>query len=230
MKKNVSEVAKPHPFMHISLFRISGILLVLTMLSTWMICGMYARYTTSDTTTETAKVSAFGNFTLTENKTVAINDITEMINSNSIYQINNETVSKNEYKYVVPGVDIPKNPYIVLSEKNETSCMLFVEVKEINFPVDGTITFEMSDNWTKINGTTGKNGGTVYYYKNIIEPNKKYDKIEILKENKISVSQYFSEESVNADSFELDFYGYLIQTNSETDFENLYKNCLGEGE
>ena len=68
---------------------------------------------------------------------------------------------------LLPGLDIPKDPHITISNKTPIEAYLFVEVVESG-DVDTenkVITYSMDSGWLKLNGVTGKNNGTVYVYK-----------------------------------------------------------------
>lgn len=224
VKKAVSDKAKSHPLTYKGIFRIAGILLVLTMISTRMVCGLYAKYTISDGRQESAKAAAMAGIELKETSVDIISDMNEKISANSIYKFGNDTENGIEYEYVVPGVDIPKNPYVVTDGKNDVPCYLYIEVVKDNVP--DTITFEVSEEWIKIENITGKNGGDIYSYKSIVNTNEKKNRIEIIKDNKIYVSQSFSAEN----KFSISFRGYMIQAADGYTAEDLFKNHIKEGE
>ena len=224
VKKAVSDKAKSHPLTYKGIFRIAGIPLVLTMISTRMVCGLYAKYTISDGRQESARAAAMAGIELKETSVDIISDINEKISANSIYKFGNDTKNAIEYEYVVPGVDIPKNPYVVTDGKNEVPCYLYIEVVKDNVP--DTITFEVSEEWVKIENITGKNDGDIYSYKSIVNTNEKKNKIEILKDNKIYVSQNFSAEN----KFSICFRGYMIQAADGYTAEDLFRNHIKEGE
>ncbi len=224
MKKAVSDKAKSHPLTCKGFFRIAGILLVLTMISTRMVCGLYAKYTVSDCRQESARAAAMAGIELKETSVAIITDMDDMITTDSIYTFSSGITNEIEYEYVVPGVDIPKNPYVVTDGKNEVPCYLYIEVVKDNVP--DTITFEVSEEWIKIENITSKNGGDIYSYKSIVNANEKKNKIEIIKDNKIYVSQNFSAEN----KFSIGFRGYMIQAAEGYTAEELFRNHIKEGE
>jgi len=67
---------------------------------------------------------------------------------------------ENEY-ILLPGLNVPKDPHVVIVGKTDIPAYLFVEV------VDGlgndAISYGVRDCWLEIPGN-GKNGGTVYVY------------------------------------------------------------------
>ncbi len=71
----------------------------------------------------------------------------------------------NSYE-LLPGLDIPKDPHIIISNKTPIEAYLFVEVVESGDVAleDKAITYTVDSKWLKLNDVTGKNGGTVYVY------------------------------------------------------------------
>lgn len=223
VKKAVSDKAKSHPLAYKGIYAIAGILLVLTLISTRMVCGLYARYTVSDNTQQSARAASMAGIELKEFSVEIISEIGEKVIQNSIYQFGSGTSSGIEYKYVVPGVDIPKNPYVSTDGKNEVPCRLYIEVID-NSPE--TISFGIREEWQKIPDIKGKEGGDIYFYKDIVKAGEAKENIGIITDNKIYVSQNFLSES----EFSISFRGYLIQTMDGYTAEDLFKNHIGEGE
>ena len=92
-------------------------------------------------------------------------------NADGSYTLTGQIATADENGYfngydLIPGLDIPKDPHIVITGKTDVKAYLFVEVVE-NGDVglqDKVITYAMTNDWLKLTGT-GKNGGTVYVYK-----------------------------------------------------------------
>ena len=66
VKKAVSCKAKSHPLVYKNSWMAAAILLVLTVISTRMVCSLYARYTISDTGRESAGTAAAAGLALEE--------------------------------------------------------------------------------------------------------------------------------------------------------------------
>ena len=129
-------------------------------------------------------------------------------NSDGTYVTTNETVTENEYANVVPGTDLPKDPFIEIQNGDalEMDAYLFVEV--VAEDMDG-YTYAISDDWTLLSGVSGNNGGLVYYYGTTGIASEGFTgPVEILKDNQVSVTSNEDAISTNAS---LDFYSYLIQ-------------------
>ena len=100
----------------------------------------------------------------------------------------NLVVRENLYDYVLPGVNIPKDPKVFITKKSGADAYLYIEVIEDNFPkyythngfadlsVDtnnpteiSPIYYELEEIWTPVldnagNHVEGLNGGKLYVY------------------------------------------------------------------
>lgn len=224
VKKAVSDKAKSHPLTYGVLFRLAAILMILTIITTRMVFGLYARYSVVGGGKESARTAAMAGIELEELSVVIHPDIDDMIADDCIYTFGSTFQNGIEYEYVVPGMDIPKNPYIITDGKNEVPCYLYTEV--IKEDVPDTVTFELQSEWQKIEGISGKNGGDVYFYSDVVEAGEKNDRIEIIKDNKIYVSQHFSADN----TFTISFVGYMIQAADGCTAEELFENHVKDGE
>lgn len=111
-------------------------------------------------------------------------------------------VTSNNYTHVIPGLDIPKDPYVTVTNKTPIPAYIFVEVvADGNFTVSNThvadkLAYSLTSSWKKLD-IAGKNGGTVYAYTTdgttakavTNEDADAIDDISILVEDKIIVSQ-----------------------------------------
>lgn len=145
MKKRRSDTAEPCLFLYDILFRVAGVLFLLVMLSVWLICGMFAKYVVTDENSDSARVAAFASIGVLEHEAKLVN---------GLYQLTDKEVSENTYAKVIPGVDIPKDPFVRLNGTAEVDCTLYLRVTEEKFPtcikpVDA-ITFELTEQWTKV--------------------------------------------------------------------------------
>ena len=207
MKEKDSVMSKPDLFAYNILFRAAGVLLVLTLLSIWLVCGLFAKYTTSDSGSDSAKVAGAGMVTMREHK---------VLYSDGEYTLDNtQEVDSNNYSVVLPGTEIPKDPYIILAGNNAVSCSLYIEVAVSGLP--GEVQYEIDrDKWTKV--TSGEisafHGGTVYRYNNMIPPHTSDEIRDIIKDNKIIINEDLknkTDPNKNSEDFSIDLYAYLIQ-------------------
>ncbi len=135
--------------------------------------------------------------------------------NNGKYTLDDKSVvEKNDY-IVVPGVDLPKDPFI--SVKTAENTYLFVEVVN-ELPAGMTATVDATV-WSKMDGVVGPHNGEVYTLKSGMMMKGDYtgaNTINILENKTITVTEKFAPEKLDAGKT-LNFYGYLTQA---TGFEN----------
>lgn len=132
--------------------------------------------------------------------------------SKSNYKLTDETVAINAYE-LMPGVDIPKDPYIKITKKSPVPAYLYVEVVA---ETNSAIEFEIDQDYWKKLYLTGPKGGDiwVYYIKDkdeeVLTDTNCPSKVFILEDNQITVSHGF----LAADSETVDmltFWAYLYE-------------------
>lgn len=185
---------------HEIMYRTVGIIFVLTMLSIWLLSGLFAKYVISDNHYDSARVA----------KGMTVIEVKEHQAElkNGEYELDEDTeVTGNDYSKVIPGVDIPKDPFIELNTQNaEVSYELYVKVTEIDLP--DTVTYQLTSDWDKVTELSDASKGIyVYKYKKSIDPNFN-STIKILKNNKLYVSEHYVG---NNQKFSLTFSAYLKQ-------------------
>lgn len=225
MKKNLSENTKPSLFLHDYLFRAAGALLFLTMLSIWLVSGLYAKYTVSESVYQFARVAeGLPTVTVSEHEAVQISDSEIDFSKNTLHKLTDTVVSENTYKNVLPGVYIPKDPYITIGENsNEVDFDLYLKVTEKSLPTykkdtdtssdepSKAVTYDLLDVWEYDESLSDEeNGIYVYKYtdptKNIINTN-----VQILKDNAIYVSEHCDVEKIDPNGFSLVFSAWIEQ-------------------
>ena len=160
-------------------FRTTGILLLLTLMSVWLVNGLLAKFIVWDSFSDSARVAK-------GLPTVKIEEHEPYLD-NGIYKLGTGTTKEYQYKKVIPGVDIPKDPYVTVGPNvSEVNFELFVKVIEENFPTDGTVKYEIdTDVWKPVPGKTN-----VYKYSGTF-PAAGIANIYIIKNNELIVSQYY---------------------------------------
>lgn len=166
---------------------------------------------------------------LLESKAVATQD-----DPKSNYKLTEETVTFNTYE-LMPGVDIPKNPYVRITGKSPIPAYLFIEVVD---QTNSAIEISLRPEWIPLTeeDIVPQHGGTVYYYNdNPVEdptPLVSFDEkvFPILAENKVTVKQTYlhgDKETTNADSTEdiLLVYAYLYEV-FELTVDGTIRNAL----
>ena len=123
-------------------------------------------------------------------------------------------VTTNTYDHVLPGVDLPKDPFVKTEETMKLDAYVFVEVvKSEDFGTNLHFTVD-SNNWTEISGATGKNGGQVYAMKangGIAKAGEMLGPIKVLTDDKITVDNAPITDAEAQFGGDVTFYGYMIQ-------------------
>lgn len=138
-----------------------------------------------------------------------------------VYELGTTETNENEY-VVLPGVDLPKDPFVRTGKTLELDAYVFVEV------VDGTcssLTVTVDTNLWTATGLTGDHGGAVYVLKandGIVNAGEKLDSVSILLNNKITVAN----ETI-ANPGTVVFYGYMIQAAGFDDAADAAATGLG---
>lgn len=162
---------------------------------------------------------------------IAVQEHEAVRQTDGSYQLNNAAtashVTKNSY-VLIPGLDIPKDPHIVISGKTPIEAYLYIEIvdKLDTVTIDGKsvklIDYSVENCWKESAAFAAKHGGKVYVYTgDDDEPDKliatPQTPIYILAGNKVTVSQYVKSHNITADSDQdtLSFYAYLVETVSK---------------
>lgn len=134
-------------------------------------------------------------------------------NEDGTYSPTGETITSGTQKYIlIPGLDVPKDPYVVISGKSEIPAYLFIEV--IDKTPNETLEYELTENWKESDLRDARNeGAALYVYcSDKVNPTEivdDYEKIEILKDNIFYVNQALKGgETSNV----LTFFAYLEET------------------
>lgn len=144
--------------------------------------------------------------------------------SNGDYTLTDETVKENAY-VLIPGLDIRKDPYIVITGKTEIPANLYLEI--VTNTIDAyqgvpIVSYAVNGNW-KLSNRAARHNGTVYEYVgagetlvSLTSANTPTGHIEILANNKVMVSQHAKHADVteNGDKDILKIYVYLVEATS----------------
>ena len=190
------------------LIRSAIILLIAVFFSAGFYGGAYAKYIAS-VDLQGTQIAGFGTVTLQEHKAKPL--------GNGKYELDEDIiVSTNKYENVIPGVDINKDPYIILTGTFEVSFALYVKIVEDN--CINMISYKLAEGWNKIEALSDPDKG-VYVYRYNSENGKeipvfsegdnlKEKKITVLKDDKIRVKgEYY----INNGQFSLTFSAWVEQ-------------------
>lgn len=161
-------------------------------------------------------------FTAKLAESVVLQEHTAQRQADGSYKLVEPYVSQNTY-VLLPGLDIPKDPHIVITGKTPIPAYLYVEIVNNTDTVTvGTasvklIDYAVASGWQE-SDIAPKNEGTVYVYTGSGDTPLKLtstpeNPIYILDGNQVIVSQYVKSHDVtdNDDTDVLTFYAYLVE-------------------
>jgi len=174
---------------------LAGVLFSLILITTAMMGGLFARYTTRSQGSDSARVAAFGNLTLTESA----------------------APFENNTWRIIPGVELTKKATVTF-ESSEVAVYIFLKMdmsdhwqttdhKTFTLSQDGTdvLTWELEGEWTYLDEG-------VYYI--TLPPNTPFEKDIIAQDGKITVSPMANKAQLAAltGSITLDFQATAVQS------------------
>lgn len=183
-----------------------SILIVFVLVLAMLVGNAYAKYVTQKEVQGNINITArLGNIALCEHKVTW--------NNQAYVMDNNELVSYNDYA-LIPGMTIPKDTYVKITEKTPISVYVYLEVvggSAVSYAIDDT-------NWKTLDGVIGMNGGTVYVYKDIVTgQTDAIEKINIFQNQQICVNS-----DATADNTQLVIYATMYQTAAGNDAAAVY--------
>lgn len=145
---------------------------------------------------------------------------------------------------LMPGVDAARDPFVRITDVSSVKEYVYVETVST---LNEKVTFELTEDWIRLDGVEGNNGGAVYAYKDAIsntfgdgegetetDPNEepaepeetKTVEIKLLKDDKVTVSHTYIDSGT--EETELSFYPYLVKaTEGKTAAECFDKDKAG---
>ena len=124
--------------------------------------AVYAKYVTQAQLSGSIKVEVeIGTITLQEHKAERQNDGSYVLDMTTLVDDTNES-PQNEY-YLLPGLDVPKDPHVIVTKENDMPVYVFVEIVD-SLVDNNAITYTVNSTWKKLDDVTGKNHGIVYVY------------------------------------------------------------------
>lgn len=137
---------------------------------------------------------------------------------------------------IMPGMVIPKDPYVTIKAKTDVPAYLYIEViNNLSFStkVNDIETLVIDpDHWLELPGVTGPNSGKVYVYTtDKTSPAIITDDVaetNIIKDNKFTVNENVEPTSLDADET-LKFNAFLAQASigEETGAAAIFNACFG---
>ena len=185
----------------------------------------YAKYVTQQKLEGNLQITAnLGKVTLQEHQAEK--------DENGKYTLTGTAVSANAYTTVLPGLDIPKDPYVTVTNKSPMPAYLFIEVwdnipltligseqkKLIDYTVDTT-------NWKMIGTYGGKN---VYVYTGGTGEAKEITAdvaaTKILVGDKVTVSQYLKKMELPVGGIQISFQTIMKQCVTGMTADQIYSD------
>lgn len=193
--------------------RLAGILFCLTLVSFYMVSGLFAKYTTSGKGSDSARVIKFGDITLTE--------------TGDFY--------KDNKMWIVPGLDIEKDAKVSF-EGSEAATYVFVQVQVSDHWScdDGVFTMEGGKiRWT-VAGGWERLDDDVYY--RALEPNETLT-ADIIKDGIVTVSDGINRgdmldiEEVGGvkKTISVAFRAYVVQSSGFASAQAAWNSLAGRG-
>ena len=127
--------------------------------------------------------------------------------SDGTYSLDPEKeVSESEF-VLMPGVDAVRDPFIRIKGKSAVPAFVYVEVVST---LDEKASFSLSDDWEKLEGVSGKNGGSVYAYFQAISSESSEDlELSLLDNEAVIVSHTYI--AADGTETELSFHPYMAE-------------------
>ena len=186
---------------------IAGVLFCLTMISVYMVSGLYARYSSSGTGSDSARVIKFGDISISET---------------------GDFLADTRNMMIIPGVNLKKEA-LVQFEGSEAATYVFVEVDlagpweyettgkifhidtEVGTEVRTMVDWTVAAEWEYLEGTD-----YVFYCE--LSPNKSLN-AQIIKESEIRVSEFITKSTIaKLNGASITFRASVVQSNG---FENV---------
>ena len=195
--------AKPRSLSPGRAFRTAAILLVVTLAVLSLSSRLFAKYAQNYAYVEQPRVAKAAQVSVQEHRAVL---------SGGQYTLDmTSVVSGNTYTAVLPGTDIPKDPYVYLDGSQETAYTLYVEIYT-NVPAG--VSYTVGTNFAVTDELAPSHGGTMYKYTQAVLPAVEQSIGPILRNNVITVSDSFRDKTdptYNQSGFQFDVYAYVIQ-------------------
>jgi predicted ribosomally synthesized peptide with SipW-like signal peptide len=194
---------------------------IYTILAVVLVCCIAVAGTLAYLTAQTSEVKN----TFTSTDTLGKIDLKEheaTVNDKGVYTLGTAEVTSNSYK-VLPGVNLPKDPFITITDKSDVASYLYVEVVD-ELGENSGLSYALTSDWTKLN-VKGANGGDVYVYQNglLITDTNAPATVYILKDNVVTVGQ---DVNVDKNGVDITFYGYMAQASAGADADAAYTACF----
>ena len=184
--------------------RLAAVMLMLVCISIWMLQGLFAKYRTSSSGEDSARVMSFGNITLTETGDFGTGGGTA---------------------YLIPGVDLKKDVSVEFTG-SESATYVFVEVElpahwssgdNIKFSAfTNRVKWSVADNWTYLKLQDEPTTEFVYYCE--VPPNTSLEKKPFIAGGKITVDSTLTKKDLETiaglpEALQINLRAIVVQSN-----------------
>lgn len=188
--------------------------LVLALLTAAFAAGSYAKYRGQVlmTGTVSAKNQLAESFRLQEYVLTR--------NTDGSYTREGDELSTEPQTYaLLPGLEIPQDPFLSISGKTEVPAVLYLELLPLN-----SVSCTLSPDWSLLSGAEGPKGGQIYVYQNGTPITEQKD---ALKHISVLTDGFHVEQAGGSGSVTM--VGYLLQADKEyepSQAETLFRQRL----
>ena len=174
------------------------------------VAGTFAFLTNSADPVKNTFIAAGGNKLISDPNSFTLDEHEAVPGENGAYTINPEKITnKNDYS-IYPGVNVPKDPTVHLSDLTNAKSLLFIEVVD---KTPDALTCTISSDWTEVEGVTGMHDGKIYSYNNGQILSEGFNKdIPVLENNRVLVANV-DDLGLNT-SVDFTVYSYLCQASA----------------
>ena len=188
---------------------VAGVLFCLTMVSTYMVSGLFARYSSTGTGSDSARVMKFGKITIEET---------------------GDFVGNTKNMMIIPGVDLEKKA-VVNFDGSEAATYVFVEVDlagNWTYAEPGTFLYGTLMDWAVADGWHYVRGSKYVFYRELA-PNTTLS-VPIIKENKVHVSENITKETIQTfDGMTITFRASVVQSNGFAGVSDAWASLESKG-
>ena len=191
----------------------TGLLMIVVLLVSMAIGATGAKYVSQEQTAGQVTITAdIGTIVLQEHEAVRRTD--------GSYELTAVITDSNEY-YLIPGLDIPKDPHVVITKPDALPVYVYVEV-DTNIPASSAVVYQLADCWELVSGTTD-----VYVYSDNNGPiavTSSIDRLDILTKPEGSLHEICVGQELNlSGEVNLTFHAYMYQAIAGKSADEVYQ-------
>lgn len=188
---------------------IAGVLFCLTMVSTYMVSGLFARYSSTGTGSDSARVIKFGKITIEET---------------------GDFIGNTKNMIIIPGVDLKKEA-VVRFEGSESATYVFVEVDltgDWTYVEPGTFLYGTLMDWAIADGWQYLKGSQYVFYREL-DPNTALE-AQVIKDQTVHVSDSITKNTIQTiDGMSITFRASVVQSNGFASVSDAWASLESKG-